>query len=98
MGQMEFSANLSVARTNSYLHNGVRQLVHIDRIEPPTRSPNSEIVPTVFVSPVLGFDRNTGCRVPGRALSYTRTLSFAKPSSLPWVSVVNGARPASIGD
>jgi hypothetical protein len=52
VGQMEFSANLSVAGTNSYLHNGVRQVVHIDRIEPPTWSPNSEIVPTVFVSPV----------------------------------------------
>ena len=52
VGQMEFSSNLSVAGTNSYLHNGARQLVHIDRIEPPTWSPNSEIVPTVYVSPV----------------------------------------------
>ena len=52
VGQMEFSSTLSVAGSNSYLHNGARQVVHIDRIEPPTWSPNLEIVPTVFVSPV----------------------------------------------
>ena len=33
VGQMEFSSTLSVAGSNSYLHNGARQVVHIDRIE-----------------------------------------------------------------
>ena len=52
VGQLEFKSTLSVNGTNSYLHNGAWQIVHIDHIEPPTWSPNSEIVPTVFVSPV----------------------------------------------
>jgi hypothetical protein len=52
VGQMEFNSNLSVNGTNSYRHNGAWEVVHIDRIEPPTWTPNSEIVPTVFVSPV----------------------------------------------
>ena len=41
--------------------------------------------------PALAF-----CASALRAIGPARTL--AKPSSLPWVSVVNGARPASIGD
>jgi hypothetical protein len=52
VGQMELISTLNVNSTNSYLHNGAWELVHIDRIEPPIWSPNSEIVPTVFVSPV----------------------------------------------
>jgi hypothetical protein len=52
IGQMEFSLTLSVAGTNSYRHNGAWEVVHIDRIEPTTWTPDSEIVPTVFVSPV----------------------------------------------
>ena len=56
VGQMELISTLNVNGTNSYLHNGAWELVHIDRIEPATWSPNSEIVPTVFVSTVATKD------------------------------------------
>jgi len=52
VGKTEFEAPLLVKRTNSYLQNRKWHFVRIDRIEPPMWHPHSEIVPTVFVSPV----------------------------------------------
>jgi hypothetical protein len=51
VGKTEFEAPLIVKKTNSYLQNRKWHFVRIDRIEPPTWYPRSEIVPTVYVSP-----------------------------------------------
>ena len=51
VGKTEFEAPLIVKKTNSYLQNRKWHFVRIDRIEPPTWYPHSEIVPTVYVSP-----------------------------------------------
>jgi len=51
LGRMEFASRLIANRSNAYLHRGIWKIVQIDRIEPSTWSPSSEVMPTVFVSP-----------------------------------------------
>jgi hypothetical protein len=51
LGRMEFASRLITNRSNAYLHRGIWKIVQIDRIEPSTWSPSSEVMPTVFVSP-----------------------------------------------
>jgi hypothetical protein len=56
LGKMEFASRLITNHSNSYMHDGRWEVVQIDRIEPATWSPNSEIVPTVFVSDQHGSE------------------------------------------
>ena len=56
LGRMEFASRLITNRSNSYMHDGRWEVVQIDRIEPAIWSPNSEIVPTVFVSDLHGSE------------------------------------------
>jgi hypothetical protein len=68
IGKTEFGSRLAVNQTNSYLHNRRWHVVRIDRIEPATWSPHSEIVPTVFVSPTSAKPVRQGSRAASRVV------------------------------
>jgi hypothetical protein len=53
VGKLEFQQPLRANGTNSYILQRQRHEVRIDRIEPAHWSSASEIIPTVYVSPVV---------------------------------------------
>jgi hypothetical protein len=68
VGKTEFEAPLVVKKTNSYLQKRRWHFVRVDRIEPPTWNPRSEIVPTVYVSPAGSKPARPTARAVSRAI------------------------------
>jgi len=53
LGKVDFSSRLVVDDSNCYRHNREWKVVRIDRIEPPSWTPNFDCIPTVYVSPII---------------------------------------------
>jgi hypothetical protein len=74
VGKTEFEAPLVVKKTNSYLQNRTWHFVRVDRIEPATWCPHSEIVPTVYVSSAGSKLVKPSSRTASRAVPKRRQM------------------------
>jgi len=50
LGKQELDLPLRAEEINSYIHRRERQVVRVDRIEPAGWEPQSDVLPTVYVS------------------------------------------------
>jgi hypothetical protein len=84
LGKQELDLPLRAEETNSYIHRRERHVVRVDRIEPAGWEPQSDVLPTVYVSTTAVKQRSERELMPRRRKKSAPWNTEGSPCTSNW--------------